>query len=547
MYTLEELTKRTHPEWDDYNDYWNFLYASYKGGFEYVSEDVVDNYLFSHRLETDADFLKRKERAYYLNYCRRIIDNYTNFIFAEGKSIQRSTDPELNSFFENTDGKGTSINDIMKKIGCLSSVYGRVDVLLDAPIPGKKSYTVREAKEGKLFPYIVIRNPIETVDWSVDIFGNLNWVLYKYVFYDDDDPFKERDLSTDAIYRYKLITKDKWVEFNYGGKIIAQGANSLQELFVHRSMHRSDSGLLAVSQIADIAYINREIFNWCSLMSEQIYRQTFSQLIVPDDGEYFDSGDEGVRENKFTSKIGTAYAFTFPASAGHPPAYISPDQEQIEVIWKMITAHIDEIYKLAGLSGAESNEVASGRAKQQQFMSVEASLKAKAEELEKTENAILRLFRKRQGKTLEKKDMSVYPRDFDILNFVEQLETDFKVCSSGISTTLNKYILQKVSDRYLASAPYEIREQVTKEIEGGDGSILVQGAGNIYRISAETDSIIAGSNSSEDSGAPGEEQEPTSVKARRKQEGEGDLTSKVRRKKNMDNKGNQASKNTNIE
>lgn len=547
------LKDRRHPEYTDYEDSFTLYNAAYKGGYEWLKD--VASYLTSHRMEASDDYTNRQNRAFYLNYCKRVVDAYTNYIFKN--TITRSKDPQLALFFENADGMGGSIDDVMKRISCLSSIYGRVDCILDAPYqPTGKELSVRQVKEGNnLLPYVILRSPLECIDWSLNPVGQFNWILFKYVQYTDEDPAVERDTSN--IYRYKIITLKDWAEFDDQGNSLGSGPNELSEVFVHRCYHKFDSGLIGTSLIADIAYINKEIFNWCSLISEQIYKQTFSQLVVPDDGSYYENNmqasvdvgnsatdkaaNPAMRTNTLAAQVGSSYAFTFPAGAGQPPQYISPDRDQIDVIWNMIVSLVAEIYKIAGLGSTEGKEDASGRAKQRQFLTVDASLRAKSEVLEKAENELIRLFCVRQGMEFKDEYKSVYAKNFDILSFVEEVESSLKTVTAAFSTTLNKYILNRIASKFTDEAPIQVQKDVEDEINSGDGSILVQVSGNYVRVSPETQTTAEVN--AEAFGLPtggavvGEE--PPSIQARRTQPGESPAASKVRRKAEIDNRGNQ--------
>ena len=556
-----EIKDRRHPEFTDYETLFNLFYAAYKGGYEWMKN--VGTYLNTHRMEADLDYRNRQARAFYLNYCKRVVDAYTNFIFKNG--VTRSTDTQLELFFDNADGMGGSINDIMKRISCLSSVYGRVDCIVDAPYqPTGKEVSVRQVKEGEnLLPYIILRSPLETLDWSLDPVGRFNWVFFRYVYYTDEDPMIVRDTSN--MYRYKVITLKDWEEFDDLGNSIGSGPNDVGEVFVHRCYHKFDSGLIGTSLIADIAYINREIFNWCSLISEQIYKQTFSQLVVPDDGSYFetnyrDRGDLGdatatvagapaLRTHDLAARIGSSYAFTFPSTSGQPPQYISPSRDQIQVIWDMIADLVIEIYRLAGLGSAESQEdSSSGRSRQRQFLAVDASLRAKAEVLEKAENEIIRLYCVRQGLEFKDEYKSVYSKDFDILSFTEELDSEIKAVTAAFSPTLNKYVLKRMASKFIDEAPIQVKNQVLSEIESGDGSILVAVSGNYVRINTDTqttqqETAPAGTAVDNTAGEPGSKFKATpggeapSTTNRMTQKGESPGMSKTRRAAGIDNKG----------
>lgn len=474
------IIDREHPTYKDYVDEWLFFLSSYEGGKSYIDSDN----LFTHRLELSDDFSNRKERAYYLNYCSAVVESYTNFIYS--KEVNRPSDDLFSDFYRNVTGSEDDIDSFMRDISNYSGACGFVYLLFNfrdlTPFPTTVDNKVPLSviKEYDLYPYLTMYTPDEIVDYSIDSHGNFDWIIIEEDIYNDSDPLIDRETLTIR----NIITRESWTKIDIETEEVIgtplDNPYGFVPVIVAYNMRKSYTGV-GVSTIKDIAYVNRAIFNWCSNIDEMIDRQTFSQLICPDDGTLAEAAEakeyEGAPENPLV-KVGTSAVFTFPANAGHPPRFISPDTAQIEVIWNMIVSHIKQIYVMAGLVGTAADvSASSGRAKQQQFYSIEANLAAKAANLERTETEIAKMYyRIMKGTDVEDKDkyQVVYPRSFDVLSFVDYLNYSFDVISKSISDSLTKYMATELSLKLLRSAPDNIKEEVKNEISNKDAQEIVE-------------------------------------------------------------------------
>ena len=201
-----------------------------------------------------------------------------------------------------------------------------------------------------------------------------------------------------------------------------------------------------------------------------VERQTFSQLIVPDDGSLAEESEHGDDPLK---KLGTAYAWTFNANATHPPAYISPETKNISTVWSLIVDHIKEIYRLAGLIGTSEDMAASrsGRAAQMGFLGVNSALAETARRYQQFENDVSRLASIQLGQDPEKFEDVKYPDSFDIQSLTDEVDAFFTVMEKNFSERLNKEMMKNLSRRALPMAPPAIKEEISKEIEEGDGYV----------------------------------------------------------------------------
>lgn len=467
---MAQLSKRTHPLFNDNIEFWDLLYDAIKGGDTFIT----DENLFTHRLEDTIDYDKRLERAYYLNFCDAIPNIYNAYIFKE--AIERPPDETLKFFREDVNGRGLTLSKFVERAGFFASVYGVVHALVAVPnLPDNKSkITKRVAKENKIYPRCSLILPTQLVDWSVDAEGNFRWVIIESTYYEDLDPEKDREEQT----HYKLITTEKWEIQDSSGAAVTfedgtpnQGTNELGYIPMVTLYHKNiDDNKIGESMLKDIIYINRAILNWCSCVDEQIERQTFSQLVVPDDGtlaEADESGDDPLH------KIGTSSAWTFPSDANHPPNFISPNVQNIKTIWSLVIDHVKEIYRLARLIGSSEDMYASrsGRAAQMGFMSVNSALADKAQSYQDFENEISKLVYDELGKNPEEYESVKYPDTFDISTLTDELDSQIRVMERNFSTTLNKTIQKNIARRAVPLATKDVKSTIEDEIEQGSGII----------------------------------------------------------------------------
>jgi len=471
-----KLATREHPLYIDNLDLWDMYLDAAMGGDNFINDD----YILTHRLEDTDDYNDRVERGYYLNFCDAIPSIYNSYIFKAG--VERPPDKTLEKFRENVDGRNTTISDYVKKLGYYSSIFGVIHALVDMPYLNKSVISKRDLEEHKLYPYCSIIYPMQLVDWSLDRYGNFRWVVIKSTYYKDIDPGIER-VQED---HYKLITTTDWRVENEDGIIVtfddgapAKGDNKLGIVPIVTMYHKDiNDDKVGESMIKDIVYVNRTILNWCSCIDEQIERQTFSQLVVPDDGSLAEASET---EDDPLKKLGTAHAYTFPADATHPPRFISPDTSTIRVIWDLVVDHIKEMYRMGGLQGGTSDLYTSrsGRQSQMSFMGVNSSIAEKSARYEKFENAISKLAYLQLSGDVSKYESVKYPSEFDVVALSEEVDSLFKIMERNFSGVLNKTMMKNVARRVTPLAPQSIRKEIEDEIDSGDGRVETIKTNNI--------------------------------------------------------------------
>lgn len=470
--TKKKLLKdREHPLYTKNSDKWEFFRDSTKGGEDFA-KDIIGSQGFKHRLEDSTDLTQRQNRVYYLNYCDSLPNIYNSYIFRE--NIKRPPDKNLEFFRNNVDRRGTSISSFIKKAGRYASIYGACHILVDIPSTTKKNPSVADVKTDKISPFCSIIIPSQLKDWSIDEAGNFRWILYEYEYHHDLDPKIERTTET----LYKVITKTEWWIEDEDGKPAkfddgepSNGTNSLGFIPIYTLYNiEGEDDKVGESMLKDIAYVNRIILSWCSLIDEQIERQTFSQLTMPDD-QAMDEDENKGRDP--LDRISTSSIFTFNPESKHPPAFISPNVETINTIWNLVLDHVKEIFRMAGLLGGTSDLYTSrsGRQSQMSFKSVDSSLAEKALTYQKCENEISRIAYTQLGVDNTNFESVKYPSSFDTAALAEEIDGFLKVMERNFSETLNKSMMKDIARKATPLAPESIREQIESEIESGDGRV----------------------------------------------------------------------------
>ena len=462
-------SEREHPLYEKNIGLWESYQAAAKGGEDFIN----DTNLFSHRLEDAEDFEERLKRAHFLNFCDTIPSMYNSYIFKEG--VERPANTDLGEFRINVDGKGTNISEFIKDAGYWASVYGAAHILVNQPVLEKAPKTKAQQKDNGQYPYASIIFPTQLKDWALDRQGNFNWIIIESTYYDDIDPKKERE----EFQHYMLITKEIWeIQDEDGNKVTfsdgapSTGPNELGIIPMYTIYNKRGTDKVGKSLLKDIFAINRSIFNYGSCIDEQIERQTFSQLVVPDNGQMAEKQESG--ESDVLREIGTSSLWTFPSDSRHPPAFISPNVDNIDVIWKLTVDLIKEIFRLSGLQGGTSDLYSSksGRQSQYSFIGVNAALAEKSASYQEAENQISKLALMHMGQDPTTFSEVKYPNTFDIQALADEIDSIFLIMERNFSPRLNKELQKNVARKSLPHATQEVLTEVESEIETGTGEVL---------------------------------------------------------------------------
>lgn len=498
--TLKKFIKRRHPLYDGALEHWRFLAASYEGGRAWFKGNI-----FQYVKEGTQEFRDRLTRAYRFNHSREVVDLINKYIFKI--DVKRSEDASdgVQQFWKDSTLNGLPIKEYMREVSKLTSIYGRVWVVVDNN--GDTGLTLQDEKNFRVYSYCV--TPEDMLDLSVDESGALRWVLIHEQVRDDENPLTS---SGGVIDRYRLWERDQWTLFtvrrndgsstpsNYvtpeaaaatisGGKVGEIGSVESD---------RSDNGTVTievegpvlhglgvvpvipanntvsndpyVSQgvIEDVAYLDRAVTNYLSNLDAVIQDQTFSQLVIPAQG--VEAGDKAHRK---LLAMGTRRIFTYDAEGGGKPEFISPDVKQAELILKVINKIINEIYHTVGLAGErtkEDNSVgidnSSGVAKAYDFERVNALLASKADALEDVENKMTDLVRRWHGETPEETERLVlYPDNFDVRGLYDEFEISARLSLVEAPDMVRRKQMENLIDKLFPMLKRDLKEKMLSELK----------------------------------------------------------------------------------
>lgn len=398
--TLKELVKRRHPEYESMLSHWEFLESTYYGGRGWFEKNI-----FRYHKEGDTEFAERVKRAYRFNHTREVVDLVNKYLFRAPVARKESAPSHLQRFWKSTTKSGLSSTEFARLVALKSSIFGRIWVVIDTTAPDHildalesdddAPIVLTEAQAEEISVYAYTVTPIDILDYSEDEDGELNWVLIRELYRDDEDPFS----STGKVRtRYRLWDREKWhlitpdeKEKNFEYKTGSHRLGVVPVVPVDNQIASSDD--VSPALIADIAYLDRACANYISNLDAIIQDQTFSQLTLPAQGIL--PGDD--TDTKMV-EAGTKRIFTYDASGGGKPEFISPDPKQANLIMSIIRQIIAEIYNSVGLAGENTKQDnskgidnSSGVAKSKDFERVNALLISKADSLELAENRIAKI------------------------------------------------------------------------------------------------------------------------------------------------------------
>ena len=445
---------------------WDFYLSSYEAPLTVYA----NNYLIRNEKESDTEYNNRIEGSHRKNNCKYIVNLLNAYLFKDKPS--RIAHDEISKklfgrFEKDADGKGTNLNQFMRRVDRYASALGRVYVVMDRKnLPdGEKTGTHRDNLMSKHYAYMVYPQQVKKV--AFDDFENIKWCVIEEAYYNDDDPFDSESLIKQ--YRYRLWTDNEWYLFNDDdlSEPVESGKHNLGICpCFYVDGEDGVSRYNGQSLIGDISYIDKALFNNESRLNQIIEDQTFSQLCMPVQSVVY--GEEsGVDE---AIEMSTKRVLLFDTSGGKyaAPVYISPDASQAEFILNYITKLTVQLYNSIGLQSevGESANSESGKAKAYDYSRLNSILCSRAERLETVEEKLLYCLSRW---TDEKLHVEIkYPDDFDIRTLQNEIQYAQELALLRISDTFQKQIHKRVAKKALPKVSNKVWEDISHEIDISD-------------------------------------------------------------------------------
>lgn len=473
---LADVLRAKHPLYTQMEHLWNVYRTVYEGL-------NVKQFIYKHTRESKKSMEERKKRSYYLNYVNQVVDIYAGFIYRqpitreltfeneqEGKKFKEIFDHILDNF--DSSGKRT-VDEFWKTTSTWNMVLGTQFVLVD--MPSDVPDTFEEQKKQKAYPFAVRIDPMRVVNWEVDTKGELLWVRLLEEQPPIDDPFADEILKeeTEAEY-YKTWTRNEWIRHKvvetamsaYEAQELGRGRHDLEvvPLVPVRSKLYSESSIIGLSFIHDIASTSIAILNVCSLMDEEVYQKVMTLLAVQNV-----TNDQPAEIN-----IGSDNVLSY--TGDKQPNFISPSIEPGNFFQELTEKLGQEIFRMGKLGGGTAvlQEAMSGIAHAYLFNETNQSLADQADNMQEAEVKVLDLIRRWLSIKEDALSISVkYPDEFGIVKVTDELNILKEVKDVIPSLTLYKQLAKEVSQVLLQGVEdRKLVDEVMEEIEKGLKELL---------------------------------------------------------------------------
>lgn len=493
MSGVKEIIDSPHPVYLNNLAYWNFLLQSYEGGKSYtnaavltdsgkdgnilselfvkvfaggkqVDKQAVEGNLFRHVRETNNDFATRVKMSYYYNFCAPIIDIYTNHLFKQAiiedwANIENAVEARK----DNIDRMDSTIDEYRSNLFNLTQVYGHMFTVIDVPTVNGTINNLQDKINQGAFPYFVNVSPQNVMNWDLDRFGQLNWIMILDSDSDNADPFnfKKENAKTRT---YRLWTRMEWILVNGDGNEIARGAHNLGVVPVtltYEKASRKEKSCLGISAIADIAFIARDVYNSSSELRQILRDQTFSILTI-----------QGKATEYNQISVGSQKGLLYPEER-NAPAYISPQAENAQNYFTHIDKQVTKMFQLAKLEGGsatndQSAGQQSGTSKAWDFNETNSCLAQKASNMQDAEMKRWQIFALWEGQKKFDGDVT-YGTNFDIQSLNDDLDEAEKSMKLEMGKLFNIEIKKSIAKKKFPRMPEDEMDAILDDIESAEG------------------------------------------------------------------------------
>lgn len=498
---LTMLTRR-HPEYFNSVSHWAFCLSTYEGERDWFYKNI-----FQGIKEGDIEFGKRVERSYRFNHTREVVDLIQKYIFKSdvARKIEEAS-PEVQAFWKACTLGNLNIDSFMKIVGTMSSILQRVWVWTDTN-KTDLIQTKQQQKDSGARVYVYLQDPRDVLDfrWGKD--GALDWVLTREWKRDDEDPFTSTGVMME---RFRLRTRDAWwlyeitednqdktnqralldqassIVNQLGGAMPASISAVVNNVGPNLEVHLLESGInpigmvpgfpvdhvastnlyKATGLIDSIAYLDRATANYLSNLDAIIQDQTFSQLVMPSQGQL--PGDD---KYEAILEMGTKRMFLFDGESAQGPHFISPDVKQANLILEVVNKIINEIYHTVGAAGErtkQDNAVgidnSSGVAKAYDFERLNALLTTKSASLNDAENRLVELVCLWNKDPVPDNTLVKYADTFDVRSLYDEFSVAERLDLIGAPDMVRQEQMKQVAEKLFPALSADLLEKMKTQI-----------------------------------------------------------------------------------
>lgn len=257
-----EKLDRKHNFWSNNHEWWDLYDLLYRGG-----KDIVANaarFLQKRPKELPEVYQSRLAKFEYQNILGTALGWYQSALFRKDPSIDLklvgNDDPaaladtrktKYTDFLQNCDRNHTTYVDLWRQIFLNLVVFKGCYACVDLPRLEYKPKTLAEQKQaGGLSPYVMLYDPRHVINWAVNEFGELDWILIKIQTSSQEflGPGKLIDRWTyyDRT-EYRVYEREKKTDASTGAPIILDPTGTLMSSTANANAKLVDRGPHALS------------------------------------------------------------------------------------------------------------------------------------------------------------------------------------------------------------------------------------------------------------------------------------------------------------
>jgi hypothetical protein len=446
----------THPDYAARKASWEILLDAFEGSGGFLTGD----YLWEYAREDSSDYNSRKAMARYHNYLESLVDIFVRFLWTQGVK-RESENEELQAWFENVDGRGTKVDELLKQLLSVSLVHGHGGLLIDKT-PEEPTGQTQADDRGQIIASVFTALAIP--DWRIGRHGLEAVKLFEPA---PPPPITEAIEAGEDALQYLLMDREGFARFDSEGNLVSAGTPNLGlvPLVILRPKPSYISAMTGRALVNN-ANIIRALFNRASEEDEVIRAQAFSVLTVsvPQDGNVDDA------KASLGSTIGTAKALVVKGDI----KYATPDQSVAGTIRENIAYLVQELYRAAHVRISRDSAAAeSAEAIRLQHTELNEMLQGLAKSLQAAERAMVRAWFAWATPTYEQAERAfeqsgfeaTYPTEFFVGSLMEDLEAWAEAVRLDLGESMARRIKRRAVRRIDPDIPAAELAVIDEEIE----------------------------------------------------------------------------------
>lgn len=383
-------------------DRWQFLYESFVGGDEYRRSGHLTRYA----LETASEYQARLNNTPLDNHCASIISTYISFLFRECPEREFNSwamREDVKDFIKDANLEGQSLDNFMKQTSIWSSVFGTCWIIMTKPNQGQ--VTAADEQALGIRPYINLLTPLVVSDWTWTRMpsGRYELTYFKYVEEVVDRLTVVKEWTKDTITTWIMddIKKEAYIE-----QVEVNELGVIPAILAYNQ--RSVTKDLGVSDINDIADLQRQIYNLTSENEQSIRLDGHPSLVVPPTAQ-------------LGSGAGAIIQLQEGSDPGLNPYYLEHGGSSVSNIHASIDKLVEAIDRISFTSGVRTTKTQSqsGVSLETEFQLLNAKLSEKADQMELVEEQMWKMFARYQGIAWD--GMIEYPDSFNIRDTAREI------------------------------------------------------------------------------------------------------------------------------